>query len=100
MDYTNSKYTSQVEIKIKELEEESNWNNTKNINTVYAYENYLFSFPESKYVFEAKNKIQQIKDDLAWKEADTQATSESYKNIFLISLAEPKNPRPWREFKK
>src|SRR5690606_28006315 len=77
--YPLSKYASQANERIRELEELRAWNKVKDANTIYAYENFINAYPKSSYVLEAKNAIAKLKEQKDWEEAERMGTVDAYR---------------------
>lgn len=73
---------------LEDLEEEKCWQQAKIKDTLSAYFDYLFKYPEGKYVEEAKLKTRYIpgdEDDTAIKKAIEEDTEASYKEYLTHS---------------
>lgn len=73
---------------LEELEDEKCWQQAEAKDTLSAYFDYLFKYPEGKYVEEAKVKTRYIpgdEDDTAIKKAIEEDTEESYREYLSHS---------------
>lgn len=90
-DYPYGIYCKEAKEKIDQLEEEASWVDSKNDDTIEAYNNYLTSTKLSKYTQEARLAIERLKeehrkDEEMWKGCQKKQDFEKYLQAFPRAL--------------